>query len=52
VGYATNEIFLTVTTNGAYQYNAAGCVTNIAYTGAEYAKSVSLGWNAQYQLSN
>jgi RHS repeat-associated protein len=52
MGYATNEIFLSVVTNGAYQYNAAGCVTNIAYTGAEYAKSISLGWNAQYQLTN
>lgn len=27
----TNEVFLTVVTNGAYQYNTAGCVTNITY---------------------
>ena len=52
MGYATNEIFLTVVTNGAYQYNVAGCVTNIAYTGADYAHSVSLGWNSQYQLTS
>lgn len=52
VGYATNEIFLSVVTNGAYKYNTAGCVTNIAYTGTEYLKTLSLGWNAQYQLTS
>ena len=50
MGYATNEVFLTVVTNGAYQYSAAGCVTNIAYTGTQYAETKALGWNAQYQL--
>ena len=50
VGYATNEIFLSVVTNGAYQYSAAGCVTNIAYRGAEYSDSKTLKWNSQYQL--
>jgi RHS repeat-associated protein len=52
VGYATNEIFLTVVTNGAYQYSAAGCVTNIAYTGADYAQTTKLGWDSQYRLAS
>jgi RHS repeat-associated protein len=52
MGYATNEFCLTVVTNGTYQYNAAGCLTNIAYSGADYAQNVSLGWNSQYQLTN
>jgi RHS repeat-associated protein len=52
VGYATNEIFLTVVTNGAYVYNSAGCLTNISYSGTEYSDSKSLGWNAQYQLTS
>jgi RHS repeat-associated protein len=52
IGYATNEFCLTVVTNGAYQYNAAGCVTNIAYSGADYTQNVSLGWNSQYQLTS
>lgn len=52
MGYATNQIFLSVITNGAYQYNAAGCVTNITYTGFEHVKNLSLGWNSQYQLIN
>jgi len=50
MGYATNEIFLTMITNGTYQYNAAGCVTDIAYAGTDYNESLSLNWNAQYQL--
>lgn len=52
VGYATNEIFLTVVTNAQYGYNAAGCVTNIAYDGTQYAQNISLGWNSQYQLTS
>lgn len=47
----TNSIFLTVVTNGAYQYSDAGCVTNIAYRGKDYAKTVSLDWSGQYQLT-
>lgn len=50
VGYATNETFLTVVTNGSYAYNSAGCLTHIAYTGTQYAESKALEWNSQYQL--
>jgi RHS repeat-associated protein len=50
VGYATNEIFISVVTNAQYGYSAAGCLTNISYNGTEYSDSKALGWNAQYQL--
>jgi RHS repeat-associated protein len=52
MGYATNEFFLSVVTNGAYAYNAAGCLTNISYAGAEYSSSTALRWNGQYQLTS
>lgn len=51
VGYATNGFFLFVVTNGTYAYNAAGCLTNIAYRGADCTQNVSLAWNSQYQLT-
>ena len=51
-GYATNEFFITVVTNGYYHYTAAGCLDYIAYTGEEYSSGVSLKWNSQYQLTN
>ncbi len=47
----TNEVFLTVVTNGTYQYSAAGCVTNIAYRGKDYAQTIGLTWDGQYQLT-
>ncbi len=47
----TNEVFLTVVTNGAYQYSDAGCVTNIAYKGKDYSSTISLTWDGQYQLT-
>lgn len=34
----------------AYKHNAAGCVTNLSYTGAGYSRSVDLTWNGKYQL--
>ncbi|MBI9019938.1 MAG: RHS repeat-associated core domain-containing protein [Verrucomicrobia bacterium] len=52
MGYATNEIFLTVVTNAQYGYSAAGCLTNVSYFGTEYAESLSLDWNSQYQLTS
>jgi RHS repeat-associated protein len=51
MGYATNTILLTVVTNGAYQHNAAGCVTNIAYRGEDYSQTLGLTWDGQYQLT-
>jgi RHS repeat-associated protein len=50
MGYATNTIFLTVVTNAQYGYSAAGCLTNISYSGTEYCDTKTLEWNAQYQL--
>ncbi|TAN35303.1 MAG: hypothetical protein EPN23_11340 [Verrucomicrobia bacterium] len=51
VGYATNTVTVNVATNGAYLYNAAGCVTNMAYSGAGFTRNLSLTWNGQYQLT-
>ncbi len=47
----TNQVFLTVVTNGAYQYSLAGCVTNIACGGQDYSESLALAWDGQYQLA-
>jgi RHS repeat-associated protein len=52
MGYATNEIFLTVVTNAQYGYNVAGCLTNISYSGTDYSQTLSLNWNSQYQLTS
>jgi RHS repeat-associated protein len=51
MGYATNTIVLSVVTNGAYQYSAAGCVTNIQYKGKDYQQSFGLTWDSQYRLT-
>ena len=37
--YKTNTVTLSIVTNGTYQYNSAGCVTNIGYTGAGFART-------------
>jgi len=47
----TNQVFLTVVTNGTYQYSAAGCVTNIAYAGKNYSSTLGLTWDGRYQLT-
>ncbi len=52
VGRATNFVTMRVATNGGYEFNAAGCVTNIRYTGLEFTNSLSLAWNSQYQLTS
>jgi RHS repeat-associated protein len=48
--HVTNQVFLTVVTNGAYQCSAAGCVTNIAYRGKDYTSTIGLTWDGQYQM--
>lgn len=50
VGFATNELLLTVVTNGAYAYDAAGCLTNITLRGAGYSATKELEWDALYRL--
>ena len=49
--YVTNRFYPTTLTNGTYQYNAAGCLTNFQYTGKDYQQSLGLTWNGQYQLT-
>lgn len=49
--YATNTFRLSVVTNGTYQYNAAGCLTNISYKGKSYSQTLALAWDGQYQLT-
>jgi RHS repeat-associated protein len=51
MGYATNTIIPVVVTNGAYQYSAAGCLTNISYKGKDTTKTLGLTWDGQYQLT-
>ena len=49
--YVTNRFYPTCLTNGAYQHNAAGCLTNFQYTGKDYSQTLGLTWNGQYQLT-
>jgi RHS repeat-associated protein len=51
VGYATNSVTVNLVTNGAYLYNAAGCVTSIVYSGSGFTNTTALTWNGQYQLT-
>ena len=50
-GFVTNRFYPTCLTNGAYQYNLAGCLTNFQYSGKSWVQSVGLTWNGQYQLT-
>jgi RHS repeat-associated protein len=47
----TNQVFLTVVTNGVYQHNLAGCVSNVQYKGKDYQQGLGLTWNGQCQLT-
>ena len=49
--YVTNRFYPTCLTNGSYQYNTAGCLTNRQYRGKDYVESLGLTWNGQYQLT-
>ncbi len=49
--WVTNQVCLTMVTNGAYQYSAAGCLTNITYRGPGYTQTAGLTWDGQYQLT-
>lgn len=49
--YATNSTIPTVVTNGAYQYDLSGCLTNFQYRGKDYLETRGLEWNGQYQLT-
>jgi len=49
--YVTNRFYPTTLTNGTYNYNAAGCLTNFQYSGKDYVHNVGLTWNGQYQLA-
>jgi len=52
VGFATNTIVVTVLTNAAYGYSAAGCLTNIQYSGVGVTNTAKLSWNDVYQLTS
>ena len=53
VGYDTQNVMLTVVTNAQIGANAAGCITNIAYTGTGgFSESVSLNWDERYRLTS
>jgi len=49
--YVTNRFYPTCLTNGSYQFNAAGCLTNRQYSGKDYTERLGLIWNGQYQLT-
>ena len=49
VGRTTNTVVVKIATNGAYQFDAAGNVTNIAY--AELG-TVGLAWDGWYMLKS
>ncbi|TAN35301.1 MAG: hypothetical protein EPN23_11330 [Verrucomicrobia bacterium] len=51
VGRATNTVVVNVVTGADYGYNAAGCMTNISYSGTGFSKNLGLTWNGQYQLT-
>ncbi|TAN38805.1 MAG: hypothetical protein EPN23_01550 [Verrucomicrobia bacterium] len=51
VGRATNSVVVNVVTGADYGYNAAGCMTNISYSGTGFSKNLGLTWNGQYQLT-
>ena len=50
-GFATNTVIMALVTNGTYQYNPAGCVTNIRYAGTDATNSIDLNWDGHYQLT-
>ena len=50
-GYATNTVLIQVITNASYGFSAAGCITNITYSGPGVSETLGLTWNSQYQLA-
>jgi RHS repeat-associated protein len=51
VGLATNTFLLTAYTTGEYAGDAAGCVTQIVYSGPGCQQSRTLTWDAEYRLT-
>ena len=49
VGRTTNTVVVKIATNGAYQFDSAGNVTNIAYAGLG---TVGLAWDGWYMLKS
>jgi RHS repeat-associated protein len=49
--FVTNQVYLSVVTNGAYLHSSAGCVTNVSYSGSGFSQNIGLSWNSQYQLT-
>ena len=52
MGYDTNTLTVLMTTNAAYGYNAAGCVTSITYQSTGGGQIAwALEWNGRYELT-
>ena len=52
VGYATNRVTVMVVTNGTYTLDGAGCVNSMGYSGSNYSRTLTLGWDGQYRLTS
>ena len=46
----TNPPYMGIITNGMYLHDAAGCITNMAFLGPDYSRTVGLDWDSQYRL--
>ncbi|NQT94450.1 MAG: hypothetical protein HQ559_16965 [Lentisphaerae bacterium] len=46
----TNPPYLGIITNGLYLHDSAGCITNMAFLGPGYSRTIGLDWDSQYRL--
>ncbi len=51
VGYASATVTVSVVTNAAYAYDAAGCVTNVSFHAAGVESRTALAWNSRYEMT-
>jgi len=49
--HVTNAVVLGTVTNCTYGHDAAGCVTQIVFSGENYARTTDLEWNSLYQVT-
>ncbi len=50
VGHAAVTVRVDIVTDATYQYSAAGCLTNLAYSGVGISGTNTLSWNSRYEL--
>lgn len=48
----TNPPYLGIITNGLYLHDKAGCITNMAFLGPSYSRTIQLDWDSQYRLKH